>query len=112
MILGTDWLTAKHGMLNCATKTAVFGTAEPQDPRIVSAKRVKPSVKAGAQVFMMLFSVVLDKDASEKVYQSSRTFPEMFADVDCLPPKRDVELAIDLVMGTGSISMVPHGMSP
>ena len=62
VILGMDWLTANHVMLNCATKTAVFGTAEPQDSQIVSAKRVRSSVKAGAQVFIMLFSVALDKD--------------------------------------------------
>ena len=112
VILGMDWLTANHVMLNCATKTAVFGTAEPQDSRIVSAKRVKSSVKAGAQVFMMLFSVVLDKDASEKDIPIVKEFPEVFADVDCLPPEREVEFAIDLIPGTGPISMAPYRMSP
>ena len=32
----------------------------------MSAKRVRSSVNAGAQVFMMLFSMALDKDSEEK----------------------------------------------
>ena len=36
----------------------------------------------------------------------------MFADVDCLPPEREVEFAIDLIPGTGPIFMAPYRMSP
>ena len=89
MIHGMDWLTANHVLLNCATKTAVFGAAEPQDSRVMSAKRVRSSVKSGAQVFMILFSVALDKDSKEKDIPIVKVFSEVFADVDCFPSEKE-----------------------
>ncbi|MCI38633.1 enzymatic polyprotein [Trifolium medium] len=39
-------------------------------------------------------------------------FPDVFAgDVSDLPPKREMEFAIDLIPGTGPISMAPYRMS-
>ncbi|MCI58250.1 RNA-directed DNA polymerase (Reverse transcriptase), partial [Trifolium medium] len=39
-------------------------------------------------------------------------FPDVFpGDVSNVPPKREVEFTIDLVRGTGPISMAPYRMS-
>ncbi|MCI85581.1 cellular nucleic acid-binding protein, partial [Trifolium medium] len=41
-----------------------------------------------------------------------REFPDVFpGDVSDVPPEREVEFTIDLVPGTGLISMAPYRMS-
>lgn len=40
-------------------------------------------------------------------------FAEVFSDdVPGLPPKREIEFTIDLIPGTGPISIAPYRMSP
>jgi len=64
-------------------------------------------------LFWILFALL--KESSEKgicdlpVVQE---FPEVFPDdTTDLPPEREVEFAIDLVLGTSPISIAPYRMS-
>ena len=42
-----------------------------------------------------------------------KDFPDVFPeDVPGLPPVRDIEFCIDLIPGTGPISIAPYRMSP
>ncbi|KAF1888861.1 hypothetical protein Lal_00036903 [Lupinus albus] len=59
VILGMNWLSAKHAMLNCSDRTVVFGDlCKISDPseclKPVTAKGVRTSLKERASVYMLL----------------------------------------------------------
>lgn len=99
VILGMDWLSANDVNLGCKKKILTFG----EDSGEV--------IKVGTltQKFMMLFSMSVGETLSVEnfpvVCEFSEVFPE---DVPSLPPVREVEFAIDLVPGTGPISISPY----
>jgi len=41
-----------------------------------------------------------------------REFPKVFEEVSGLPPEREVEFSVDLIPGTGPISIAHYRMSP
>ncbi|KAF1872017.1 hypothetical protein Lal_00012237 [Lupinus albus] len=58
LILGMDWLSANHMVLNCADKTVVFGDPdEVSYMKPLSANEVRTSCKEGEVVFMLLVEV-------------------------------------------------------
>ncbi|KAE9584822.1 hypothetical protein Lalb_Chr25g0282501 [Lupinus albus] len=105
-------------MLNCADKTIVFGDlGEIFDETFymmpLLAKGVRTSFKEGGAVFVLLASLEgIEKPRVEDI-PIVREFPEVFpSDILELPLVRDVEFSIDLVSGTGPISIAPYRMTP
>ena len=88
--------------INCLTKSVTF--SKPVDEvggKFLIAEQVKRSSDGEASVFMMFASL---KESREKgvgdlpvVQEFSEVFPDDNTD---LPPEREVEFAIDLVLGT------------
>ncbi|XP_015944993.1 uncharacterized protein LOC107470127 [Arachis duranensis] len=65
------------------------------------------------QGIMLLTASVLGDDQSLEQISVVCEFPEVFSDdIDEFPPNREVEFAIELVPGAGSISSAPYRMSP
>ena len=61
----------------------------------------------------MLSSMEGEKSPSLENLPIVREFPEVFPDdIPGLPPEREIEFSIDLVPGTGPISIAPYRMSP
>ena len=61
---------------------------------------------------MILASTSVETKVSLSDIPVVREFPEVFSEVSGLPPEREVEFSIDLVPGTGPISIAPYRMSP
>nr|KYP33904.1 Retrovirus-related Pol polyprotein from transposon 17.6 [Cajanus cajan] len=62
---------------------------------------------------MILASLTLETDSKLDEIPLVREFPEVFPkDVCSLPPERETEFSIDLVLGTSPISIAPYRMSP
>ncbi|XP_019415515.1 PREDICTED: uncharacterized protein LOC109327003 [Lupinus angustifolius] len=118
IILGVDWQSNNHVLLNCFNKTAVF--CNPQDPiepryetKSTIANQMEKFLKEGAQVFMMLAS--LEKKEGGEIHSIPvvRNFSDVFPDdIPGLPPVREIEFAIDLAPRTGPISIAPYRMAP
>lgn len=76
------------------------------------AKQVNEFVKDDVAVFMILASM---KEESKSVLGKLPVvsdFPEVFLDdTSDLPPEREVEFTIDLVVGTSLVLMDPYRMS-
>ncbi|MCI70964.1 cellular nucleic acid-binding protein, partial [Trifolium medium] len=74
--------------------------------------QVKESVKEHAELFAVFASLKLKSGVKIEelpvVCEFSGVFPE---DVSDVPPERELEFSIDLVPGTGPISMAPYRMS-
>jgi len=120
VILGMDWLSKHHVMLNCHDKTIVFQSElipNPQEEFIsfISANQIMASLRGGAQGYLLLSSLeVKEKDKPDiTLLPVVSEFPEVFPeDVPGSPPDREIEFVIDLIPGTGPISLAPYRMSP
>jgi hypothetical protein len=99
--------------INCLTKSITFSKPIAEEGgKFLTAEQVKKSLDGEASVFMMFASL---KERSEKgvvdlpvVQEFREVFPD---DITELPPEREVELAIDLELGTSPISIAPYRMS-
>ncbi|MCI84591.1 cellular nucleic acid-binding protein, partial [Trifolium medium] len=65
-----------------------------------------------AELFAVFASLKLGNEVKVEELTVVCEFPEVFlGDVSDAPPEREVEFSIDLVPGTGPISMAPYRMS-
>ncbi|PNY16525.1 retrotransposon-related protein [Trifolium pratense] len=111
VILGMDWLSSNHILLDCAHKTLVFPDSE--NSGLISASDARALLKGGAQGYVLLSSLEVAKEVVFSQIQVVKDFPEVFPDdVPGLPPVRDIEFSIDLIPGAGPISIAPYRMSP
>lgn len=70
-------------------------------------------MKEGAQGYLLLSYLEVEKDVILNAVPVVSDFPELFPDdVPGLPPVRDIKFTIDLVLGIGPISIAPYRMSP
>jgi len=114
IILGMDWLSYNHVLLNCFDKSVVFDdSGMSKDMMFISANHVVISLKEDAQVYMILSSLEIETNVSMCDLPLVKEFPEVFLeDISDLPPKREIEFSIDLVLSAGPISIAPYRMSP
>src|SRR4051812_48641556 len=65
-----------------------------------------------AQVFSLVASLSVENLATIDELQVVREFPKVFPDeIPDVPPEREVEFAIDLVLGPRHVSVAPYRMS-
>ncbi|XP_020209442.1 uncharacterized protein LOC109794406, partial [Cajanus cajan] len=96
VILGMDWLSSHHVLLNCFEKSISFG--ECKSTEFLSAADIKTCLKDNERVYMILASLTLETDSKLDEIPLVREFPEVFPkDVSSLPPEREIEFSIDLV---------------
>ncbi|XP_020207703.1 uncharacterized protein LOC109792683 [Cajanus cajan] len=114
VILGMDWLSSNHVLLNCADKSIVFGEpVEKVSKDYLTANQVKVSLQEDAQVYMLLASLNSESNVLVNELPVVCDFSDVFSDdMSSLPPRREVEFSIDLVPGIGPISIAPYRMSP
>ena len=108
-----DWLSSNHVLLNCFEKFVFFpefGVSEGD--MFLPANQVEASLREDAHVYMILASMSAETKTPVSDIPLAKVFPEVFEDVYGLPPEREVEFSIDLVPGTGPISIAPYRMSP
>ena len=69
-------------------------------------------MKDEAKAFAMFASLSVERQTTIKRLPVVCEFPEVFPDdMSELPPKKDVEFTIDLVLGTTPVSMAPYRKS-
>nr|XP_027190148.1 uncharacterized protein LOC113786559 [Cicer arietinum] len=109
VILGMDWLSANRVRVDFFSKTIEFMESEERDkPSNISTNQVKALLKEDAQLYMILPSLEFEEKVVIRDVPIVCEFPEVFPeDVTSLPPEREIEFSIDLVPGTGPISMAP-----
>ncbi|XP_059315770.1 uncharacterized protein LOC132066481 [Lycium ferocissimum] len=89
VIMGMDWLYSCYASVCCRTKTVKFEF--PNEPALVwSGDSVHP-------------------ESVPVVCEFSEVFPE---DLPGIPPDREIEFGIDLLLGTKPISIPPYRMAP
>nr|KYP31810.1 hypothetical protein KK1_047687 [Cajanus cajan] len=111
VILGMDWLSSNHVLLNCAEKSIMFSNSKGLS--ISLSKPISKSSWGKVQGYLILSFMEAKEEADLKNIAVVQNFPEVFPnDIPGLPPDREIEFSIDLMPGTRPISMAPYKMSP
>lgn len=111
VILGMDWLSHYHCLLDCSRKTVIFPDSNLF--KYLSANHIKASMIVGFREYSLLLSLDGKTTSDISIIPVVRDFTDVFPnDVPGLPPVRDTEFAIDINPGTGPISMAPYRMAP
>ena len=111
IIVGMDWLSSNHVLLDCHAKTLVFASANPTPEKFLRIESANESNKI--QVYMALLTENAKKKPDINALAIVCDFPDVFPDdVVELPPEREIEFSIDLMPGSSPISIAPYRMAP
>ncbi|XP_072087356.1 uncharacterized protein [Arachis hypogaea] len=94
LILGLNWLSKNHVLLDCSTKIVCFMPEDIEGPVVVN------NYYMNSMTSLEQISVVCE---------FSEVFPD---DIEEFSPNQEVEFAIELVPGAGPISSALYRMSP
>ena len=124
LILGMDWLSKHRAIVDCDKKTlllkcfdllevTVHGIRSGQVSNVISAMQAQRFLRKGCETFLAL---ILDSKRGQinledipVIKEFLDVFPE---ELPGLPPKREVDLSIEVVQGTNPISRAPYRMAP
>ncbi|GKF32740.1 putative reverse transcriptase domain-containing protein, partial [Tanacetum coccineum] len=131
VIIGMDWLANHHAVIVCDEKIVriLYGDEVllVQDDRngngkklklsIISCTKTQKYIKIGCLIFLVQVTKKESEDKSEeKRLEDVPTvwdFPEVFLeDFLGLPPTRQVEFQIDLVLGATPVARAPYRLAP
>ncbi|GJR71632.1 hypothetical protein Tco_0083997 [Tanacetum coccineum] len=130
-IIGIDWLAKYQAVIVCAEKIIripwgnetliIHGDGSNQGNvtrlNIISCTKTQRYMQKGFPIFLAQVTAKEVEDKSEKKRLKDvpivRDFPEVFPkDLPGLPPTRQVEFQIDLVLGAASVARAPYRLAP
>ncbi|KAA3469727.1 DNA/RNA polymerases superfamily protein [Gossypium australe] len=114
VILGMDWLTLHDVVKSQNSEILRIESDESSTlPIVISSMSAQRYVRKGCDAYL---AYVLDTELSEMKIESVPVvceYPDVFLEeLPGLPPVREVEFAIELVLGTSPISIAPYRMAP
>jgi len=110
VILRMDWLSTNRILIDCREKRLLFPDSEELE--LVSPQGVVKEIQGGAQCFIIFACMEVGEKEGTSVIPLVHEFEDVLLDeVPGLPPNREVEFSIDLVPGTGPVSMAPYHMA-
>src|SRR3954464_9191710 len=91
VVLGMDWMSKHHRLIDCAKKAITMTSSNG-----VLVEHVSESLPRKFTCHKSL-----SKPSIDQVW-IVREFPDVFPDeLPCMPPDRDIEFIIELILGTG-----------
>jgi hypothetical protein len=122
-LIGMDWLDQHHNLLDCHNKEFTFLDEEgklrkvqgiPREVTIreISALEMKKCYRKGCQIIEThLTETPRDKVPNLEVYVVLEYLEDVFKEVPRLPPRRDIDFSINLMLGATPISKTPYRIS-
>jgi hypothetical protein len=123
IILGMDWLSKYYAQINYRQKEVVFhlpndvesklcGTHVRATPPILSAIQAQRSIRNGAPAFLAYIKTDSGGERKLEEIPIVNSYPNVFAEITSgLPPNREIEFTIDLMLGTKPIHKEPYRMA-
>ena len=108
VILGMDWLSSNHIVIDCGRHRVVFPESEGLE--LISTHRALKEIEEGA-TFYMIVAEGEKKSLEEKIRSIPvvNEYADVFPDeIPELPPSRDIDFSIDLIPGAGPMSAAPY----
>ncbi|GKD18704.1 putative reverse transcriptase domain-containing protein, partial [Tanacetum coccineum] len=131
VIIGMDWLVKNHAVIVCDEKIVripygkeiliVQGDKSKKEKKstlsIISCEKAQKYMEKGCQLFLAQVTMKENKDKSKEKrledVPTVRDFPKIFPeDLPGLPPIRQVEFQIDLVLGVAPVARAPYRLAP
>ena len=110
VILGMDWLSANHILIDCREKKLLF--PDLVESELLSSHGLMKELQGSAQCFMIFTHQEVQRGEATLMIPIVQEFEDVFPkEVPGLLPNREVEFTIDLVPGTGPVSMAPYRMA-
>ena len=112
VILGMDWLSINHVVIDCGRRRIVF--PETEGLEVVTSHEAEKDMKQGYTCFVL---VAQEKKISNEEHISRIQVVDEYVDVfpdeiPELPPRRDIDFSIDLIPEAGLVSAAPYRMAP
>ncbi|GKD83073.1 putative reverse transcriptase domain-containing protein [Tanacetum coccineum] len=131
VIIGMDWLENHHAVIVCDEKIVRLpygdevlivqddrdGKGEKSKLSIISCTKTQKYIKRGCSIFLaQVTKKEIENESEEKRLEDVPIvwdFPEVFPeDLRGLPPTRQVEFQIDLVLGAAPVAQAPYRLAP
>ncbi|GJT50071.1 putative reverse transcriptase domain-containing protein [Tanacetum coccineum] len=123
VIIGMDWLVKHDALIVCGKKEVyipvkgkmlvVKGNCDESRLKVVSCIKARKYIERGCHLFV---AHATEKEPQEKCLEDVpiiRDFPEVFPDdLPGLPPPRQVEFRIELVLGAAPVARAPYRLAP
>ena len=124
LILGMDWLSKHRAIVDCDKKTVLLKCSDLSEVTIqgirsgpmlnvISTMQAQRFLRKGCEAFLAL---VLDSKRGQVNLENIlviKEFPNVFPEeLFGLPPKREVDMSIEVVQGTTPILRAPYRMAP
>jgi hypothetical protein len=122
-LIGMDWLGQHHVILDCHNKEftcldeegnqrTVQGIPRAITIREISTMKLKKCYRKGCQIFAThMEEASKDKMPNIEDHAVLKDFEDVFKEIPGLPPKRDIDFSINLMLGVAPISKTPYRMS-
>ena len=124
LILGMDWLSKHRSIVDCDKKIVLLkcydlsevtinGIRSEPIPKVISAMEAQFFLRKGCETFLTLILDSKKEQVNLEIISVIREFPDVFPkELSRVPPEREVDLSIEVVQGTTSISRAPYHMTP
>ena len=124
VVLGMDWLSRHRATLDCYNKEVKLnrpgklevkfrGLRRELSSCMISAMTAQKMLHKGCQGYLAYVVEIGKEGTILDEIPVVREFPDVFPnDIAGLPPEREVEFTIDLILGTEPISIPPYRMAP
>nr|GEW30619.1 putative reverse transcriptase domain-containing protein [Tanacetum cinerariifolium] len=123
VVIGMDWLSKNHAKILCDEKVVhipidgetliIRGGRSKNRLNLISCIKTKRYISRGCQIFMIQ---VMENKSDEKRLKEIpvvKEFPDIFPeDLPGLPPIRQVEFEIDLILGAAPVARTPYRLAP
>jgi hypothetical protein len=106
VILGMDWLSKHNRMINCAKKAMSLTTSSGKEMEYV-VENLVTNKAASNRVVLNQLDVASTMDV-RTISEFPNVFPE---ELPGMPPDREIEFVIELVLGTAPIFKRPYRMA-
>jgi hypothetical protein len=123
ILIGMDWLGQHHSILDCHNKTftcldeerkqsILKGIPIPISITEISSLQLKKCFWKGCQLYTShVEESEKTKGLSLEDFLVLQEFEDVFQEIPRFPPKREIDLSIDLVLGVSPVSKTPYRMS-
>ncbi|KAA0067812.1 reverse transcriptase [Cucumis melo var. makuwa] len=124
VILGMDFLFADYASMDCHRKEVVFrkpgfvevvfrGMRKVVSRSLISVLKAEKLLRKGCTAFLAHILVVHREKLKLEDVPVVKEFLDVFPDdLSGLPPNREIEFTIELLLGTTPISQAPYRMAP
>ena len=124
VILGMDWLSRHRAIVDCRMKRVTLRTPNDNEvifigerpnhlSNVISTTVARKMVRKGCEAYLAYVIDTIKARPSVSDIPTVSDFPDVFSEeLSGLPPQREIEFAIDVVLGATPTSITPYRMAP